>query len=744
MNKQRHFVLYLDESGWGGNSIGAMKRFQLAGFVAPCENGNIEHLKTRHTTKINNLISKARVESGLTKDQVHHATDIPGNTEDTEKYRSFITKLVSEFPEDWTPVRILNQTGVRTGDPILDYTAMVGSIYCEVLTHLSLLHNLNQNDIRLHILYASVFLKEDDSGNPIFIEKNDYEKRIRIEILDSYLRSEKHESVKPENIGTLAYASAKNELTLIICDWLSNATYNKCRGDESLTNRLFPNTWMITYRFGLDHFSKRIASLMDFHQYGEVLKLLQSSNPSTQEDSHLENALEALSRLRKRDLLPQIQPILATWSQIVETERDPHFIEIAKWYEEVVFPTLLSKSVTNGNESFEETSLPWRFSLHVYALSSANHSGNFNAGAHHSNRIKELSKKLTGYWEHLPIYADGILRVAVHKTDLLHYDEAIDITRKFNDFYTEVAPFFSILGEIPEDLRSDFFAKTLSTESQAQMFKGVDYEEARRLNKLAISHFMDKFDVQQGEQYRTHLETLSGNFDEAKSALNRSLDLPETSTYTEIGNCIKEMQTDGRHFALMHWLRIGAFAAIATKTRNLQQNPSKEIYSLISSKKFINDMDSLSSLTRYPAHSIRRYYCGILAANGDIRKAEEQLLLYRELQNMDDSKSQIGSHVFEFICLAAQLEVSVLGYKATNDLQWLRKQLSEMKKNSSWLGIQERILRLNRYLKDKEPLNCFKQITSNIEEDLISIRNTKTFNENLLISLLSSTRKIPW
>ncbi len=732
-NTARHHVLYIDESAWGGKKVGAKKNFQLAGFWAPCQSGKKSHLKDRYKVQAEQLITKSRVESKFPAGDEFHATEV----RDEELYGRVCEQLFSRIPPDWQPVRIVNWDGIQTGDPVLDYTLLVGHLYVKVLQQIRSSYPNSDDEIVLHLVYASVFMELDSNDDPIYLDDLEYERRSRFEILHEHLRQSGEANPEDLRIGTFEFASGSKHPVMQICDWISNASFNRCR--ERIEPMEILNRRLNTHDFDLSAFNQRIDDQLRSGRLGDALVLIAGASSS---EKYLPQIVEKMASLRKRDRDTQIQIVVASWARRVEAERDPNALETLGWYEKSVIPALLATVPDEKRNRFCTTIAHWQYSLHLYSLSCANHSGNLLEAEKHAKKLQELVPALAGRWEHIGLLIEGMTRVAVHMTDLLRFEEANQLMQRYSDFLEETGGLFSgVLEEIPERVRSDLRGKTLSTSSQSQMFLGLKtasaFEEARKLNDLARLEFEDISDVNQTLQYRANLET---NADDLDQAVRGRLLLPRRSaeaTHLEIGNLIASLDSGEvpQGFAILHWLRI------ASRSTQGQGKVASEIYSAWKGNKALSKNPwVLCKGLEYPAHGIRRYLATLQAHQGASVDARDTLLSFRKL-NKADGKSRSESHVDELIWTAAQIETAV-ALLGAGDLNRCKKLLETSKADRS-CALPRLRSHLGR-LQGLEPLHRYKAHVEELIACVEKVLPDPSGDATAVLELDATSRRIPW
>jgi hypothetical protein len=727
-----HHVLYIDESEWGGKDVGAKKKFQLAGFWAACQSEKLSHLLDRHKVQADHLIAKARVRSKFPAGDEFHATEVS----DGELYGRVCEQLFSRIPPDWHPVRIVNWDGIRTGDPVLDYTLLVGHLYVKVLQQIRSSYRDPDDEIVLHLVFASVLMELDINDYPIFLDHLEYERRSRFEILHEHLRQSGEANPEECRIGTFVYASGDHPV-MQICDWISNASFNRCR--ERIEPMEILNRRLNTHDFDLSAFNQRIDDQLRSGRLGDALVLIAGASSS---EKYLPQIVEKMASLRKRDRDTQIQIVVASWAQRVEAERDPNALDTLGWYEKSVIPALLAAVPDEKRKRFCNTVAHWQYSLHLYSLSCANHSGNLLEAENHAKKLRELVPALAGRWEHIGLLIEGMTRVAVHMTDLLRFGEANQLMQRYSDFLEETGGLFSgVLEEIPERVRSDLRGKTLGTAAQSLMFLGLEtesaFEEARNLNDMAMQEFEDNSDIDQTLQYRANLETNAGDLDQGRRFLAKSLGLSAEATHLEIGNLIASLDSGEvpQGFAILHWLRI------ASRSTQGQGKVASEIYSAWKGNKALsNNPWVLRKGLEYPAHGIRRYLAVLQAHRGASDDAESTLLSFREL-NKADGKSRSESHVDELIWTAAQIETAV-ALLGAGDLNRCKNLLETSK--ADWSGALPRLRSHLGRLQGLEPLHRFKAHVEELIACVEKVLPDPGKDATAVLELDATSRRIPW
>jgi hypothetical protein len=721
------YVLFIDESMWSRERL--PKTFQIAGFYTPCSSQNRNDLLSHFNPIGTELIKTAGESSNIPSHLWRHSTDVHQYREHRENYPAFVSSILQEMPDSWKPIRIVNRLGLDFGHPETNYTMACAQLYLETIDQIR--GELGEGKpIKLHLIYSRV-CHEDDTGEIQTIPSNEYSNRLLIEI--RVAASRRGDRVLTSTLGELYEASARREDVLVICDWLNNAStksFGNLRNAPALKEEL-------KSRFS-DHdldpagWSDGIHDLIRTERYGEALIRLHNG----MHEELFTEILQELVDLNARDRDYQLSVIVNFCAQLVETNRDSTAPEVFDYFLQKLLPGLRNCS----QEQKQQTLDHFEYALHLYALSSANHRGSPEQAEIHAIEIERLTPSLAGRWEHTGLLIDGQLRLAVHWTDLMRFEDAAQRMEQFCRFIEETSSLFhdSVPTVFPDQVYSSLLGKALGTRLQTEMFRGLEdpqyMELARELSDRALEQFDDPADVARQKQYRCQLETYAGNMSSARSWLARSLGITDDS-HSEIANFIDSL-TDhwAQGFALIHWCRIGSYSLI-------HDNAESEAFWMAfkDTKNFRNNRWFREDSLDYPAHGIRRFLAPLLAHYGE----SEAIRLVRSLQHLEmaDHSDRNESPLHDLSWSAAQIETAI-AFSNSGEVSHAKKLLSNEEQ-----ARRGALQRLNRYIQRHESspalsalVTLATELTSGIEE-IIPLLGA---DHNKIRQLAAISRRVPW
>ena len=249
--------------------------------------------------------------------------------------------------------------------------------------------------------------------------------------------------------------------------------------------------------------------------------------------------------------------------------------------------------------------------------------------------MERLLPSLAGRWEHATLLMRGLVAQAVHQTDSFDHAAASARMKVVAGYYGQLGELFhTALPEVfPTRVRSDLHGRALGTWLQSEILAGLQEPDrlvaARALSERAIDEFPAEADKERQYQYRCQLETAAGEYSEARRFLARSLRLTE-SGHAALGAAVADLgrvSTVAQGFALLHWFRLGATAALdgAADERDA----------------FLKGVESAEALDwawcagrvtdDYPTHGILRRVAVIRALRGEAEQAVAALRRLAEI-----------------------------------------------------------------------------------------------------------------
>jgi hypothetical protein len=409
---------------------------------------------------------------------------------------------------------------------------------------------------------------------------------------------------------------------------------------------------------------------------------------------------------RGRD--PQLGLLVGWLDQLIGQQRllDKGY-EIAHWLLNHVEAPLRAQLILHKDEA----TLDWfAYSLRRWALTACNHKGVLLEGRSEMECLQSLQLSVATQWERVPLVMEGLIAQAVHHTDCFEFDEACDLMRfvteslklQQNLFHDGMPSYF------PRQLKFDLRSRALGTLVQSEMFAGATdrarLQSARSASDEAIKEFTSFSERARQYQYRCHLETVGGDFATARKYLIRSLEgtdaEPIDDSHDRIAELVTEKSFDAgwkSEFAILHWLRIGAYAcldahylgsAVKTGAGSEREQSTDRLFppaeinqpagasdppaSLIERESFLLALDASDQLNSsacqgrpadYPAHSILRFVAVINAACGNW---DNSLLALKRLHALDPIGK--GQMVLAMVLIAAQVEVAGLLWERNETL----------------------------------------------------------------------------
>ncbi|MFZ0749171.1 MAG: hypothetical protein WAM70_07410, partial [Pyrinomonadaceae bacterium] len=559
----RDYYFFVDESDFGATSPFPPL---LAGFVAPMNPEVFEQAE--------------KIMAGFpgwdrAEDPEFHATKLK-----PDPLNQGIQYLVPELQKlGWQPVRIVNLERVRYGERLPTQTNMVAELALRIFQAFS---NGPDDRINLHLRADMVSLEPRNSqGHTLSISKRDYEIRF-----DEYLglaavrRGLARDKLNWE-VPKISLKDAKFEPPLQICDLLANAShanYRRCstRSKEILRDAFgsFDQT-MET----LD-LVERVDRLMSEESYGVALQVLTDalhdegqivSQVRDGAGHRLQRCIERLEQIGVRGRDAQLGILVVWLDQLIGQQRlDTRGHKIANW----LIDNLAAPLRAHLRQIDEDHTVNWfEYSLRRWALTAANHAGALKDAERQVHAMQELQPLLARQWERIPLLIDGMILQAVHQTDCFAFDRVSDNMEWIAEALKLQSSSIQRLmpAAFAQPIAYDARARALGTRVQALTLRGfnneAEIEKARNVSDEAIMEFSSIDDQCRQYQYRCHLETIAGDFAEARRFLLMSMVKSDTlGTACEqenigaplllIGNL--ELEDSNYRFWLQHWLRIGA------------------------------------------------------------------------------------------------------------------------------------------------------------------------------------------
>lgn len=722
-----NYVLFIDESMWSRDRL--PKTFQIAGFYTSCSSHRRNELLFHFNQIAVQLLATAGECSSIPAHLWKHSTEVHQYREHRENYPSFVSSLLDGLPDSWKPIRIVNHLGLDFGHPETNYTMACAQLYLATIDQIR--NELGKmRPFKLHMVYSKV-CHEDENGEIQTIPSREYRDRL---ITEFRVAASRTSDIGLEATqGQLHEASARKEDVLVICDWLNNAStrsFNNLQSSPELMQRLKglfsdhdldPSAW-----------TDEIHTLIQTERYGEALIRLHNG----MHEDLFNEILQKLLQLSARDRDYQLSVIVNFCGQLAETNRGANAPPAFDYF----LNKLLSGLRNSASEEIQQTFDHFEYALHLYALSSANHRGNPEQADLHSVELERLAPALAGRWEHTALLIDGQLRLAVHWTDLLRFEDAAHRMSQFCRFIEETSSLFhdSVPEVFPDQVYSNLLGKSLGTRLQADMYRGLTdpqfFDTARELSDQALEQFDDPGDLARQQQYRCQLETYAGNMSNARNWLSKSLGIHDNS-HAQIASHIDSI-TDhwAQGFALLHWCRLGSFSLIHDETEADDfWLAFKGVRTLGRSKWLKHD------LLDYPAHGIRRFLAPLHA----MHEEGEATRLVRSLQHLEfaDHSDCNKSPIHDLSWSAAQIETA-LAFANAEKFGPAEKLL--LKDEQALRGAKPRLKRYVRRYESNPALNALVCLAQQLISEIDEIIPLKGADKNKCRRLELSSRRVPW
>ena len=607
------FDLYIDESGNFQETAKARKfqgfASQLVGILTP--QGQLTAAKAESILEIGYQNAGY---SQLGK-EVHGTKLTPG-----AGYDRLITTLTEKNKEKgWQPVRLVNKEDIDYGDRVNNYVNMVAELILRIFQQ----KNLETNDkITLNLYYAIVKINEGKNQKPVFIEPKEYRAQLEYHLAFAAVRQGLADKYTRWKIGQCKPRSAKKERELQLCDLLSNAShddYTKC-GEETkviLQNAFKPYDYSMVAYLALEQCDL-------FIQNGSLGLAIRTLAERLNQEDEGENVRESASE--------RLEIIISKLASYTATERNNQLTLLINWLEQIIN---LQRSLALGSQLVtwlqteiyqplvtelkdKKDTLDWfNYALHFWALTDCNHQGNLIAARKEVNELESLISALAGKWEYVTLLMKGLVAEGVHRTDCLEYDETATKMELVANYYREVSSLFTVAfpDVFPEQIHSQLRGEALGTWLQAEIYAGATeptrLNKARELSNDCIAEFTTSGDKAIQYQYRCHLETLAGDFKQARKYLAKSFGI-EDDSHSAISQHIKTLEGFKQGFALLHWLRLGTIAYLD----NNNAEWSEFIQAFKKAKLQYNSWCQGQQWSSYPVHGILRRVALIEAIEG--------------------------------------------------------------------------------------------------------------------------------
>ncbi|MBZ0153709.1 MAG: hypothetical protein K8J09_19455 [Planctomycetes bacterium] len=590
---------------------------QLAGILAP--HGSLTANAAAHLlTDLCNVVHRAFQGE-------FHATDLSGADVSAMVERA----LPSLAGQCWQPVRLTNREAVVFGDRVTTYANMVAEL---LLRCFQSLRRRGLVDVGIELHCAAVW----DEGREDTFTSDDYLPRIREVLARAAIRAGHGENQQRWHLTGLHFRSGKRDPELQLCDLLSNASWANFRKLDAATKELLEQAlgacdWTLQLRADLD----RIEDLRAAGAFGLALLHTAECELATDRADRLRTDARRRRDAMVRNLADlgapardvHLHTILTELEQTIQWRRDlAPGRNLADWCLRSVATPLRQALPTAQQEEVD-----WfEFAVHLRLLMASNHDGDLGGSSAHLLPMQRLQRSIVKNWEHVDLFLEAQVHLAVHQTDARDFAGAVATAGQVADFHGNLASLFHAANPVlPEHVRSRRRGEALGTAMQAAMLAGLvepsHFETARKLSDAAQAEFDSTADAKRQAQYRCQLETLAGALPAARSWLARAIVCAEDATAITLA--ITGLQSGGmeRGFLLLHWLRFGAAAHGDPKAHA----EAKAFTDSWQASPLGGDPWCTGQRTQHPGPSIQRYLGEIALANRDVAAAEQALLQLR-------------------------------------------------------------------------------------------------------------------
>lgn len=592
-----------------------------------------------------------------------HATEIvrratQGAGFPRKKYGRLLSEAVRGIQLcSWQPVRLVNLERTGFGDRFATYANMAAELVVQALEALAA---RGQQHVALKVIPARYY----DPKRKMTLPVDAYERRIGERIAFCAVRRGRAATIRPGSIA-VKLGSGRNEPVLQLCDLLSNASFRNFGNAKHARRGDVLKEAFAEFDFTLQVAAplERIIQLSGDGLYGLALREIAEARADPSIDGglrarivrHEEGTLERLARL-------------------AAPARDPHLSVLASWLEQIVAEQRagdrglraaaalrkMADALRNRVPDGEGGTVDWfRFACRRWELTAANHAGDLQAGQDASAALEGLMGSLAGRWEHGPLLIGAMVVQAVHLTDVFEHERAAARCRAVVDYHVTLRELFhrALPQAYGPDLRSDQLGKALGTWLQAAWIPiaaGVasadEIAVVRELSERAMAEFEREADLRQQYQYRAQLETFAGDFAAAREYLGRSLGLGTGKhDHAALAAAIAALDGIARGFAVAHWLRIGARAAMAGDRQEVEAVfgalPGQGFWRLCS--------ETVHQLQSYPVHGILRSAAALAAWAGETDQALRFVAAFRRGEPVNNRRP-----VFAAIFAAMLLETA--------------------------------------------------------------------------------------
>jgi len=520
------------------------------------------------------------------------------------------------------PVRLVNVERVSWGNRAANYLNMVAELLLRLSEHF---RRIGYPRLNWHLHYARWVYEAADGGREV-LTPEEYERKIREYFAIAGVRAGCGGRMASWNLVSVTPASARRERALQICDLLSNASYHEViasgRGSSAS-----PADGVVGCACGEWGFTLQIRALDErVHEclcngasgIGAVLVAQAGFGENDENENALLNMIiENMASIDGAALELQLKEI-TNWLEVMtdHVRNAPLARRIGTWFLERLL-TPLTRILNGRDEALIEVS---RFRIQRLLLTTCNHCGDLVGASLHASELRRSLPAVASRWDAMDSVLTALVHIAVHQTDARQLDEAAENMRAVDSFLGGVSSLLSTAypGVFPEAVSATLRGQALGTWLQAEMAAGLldrrRLKQARALNEQAMAEFATVTDRGRQCQYRCQIETYDGAFAEARAWLQASLSA-SSSDCAALAETIGSLRGASQGFALLHWARIGACAALVGDEQEAKQ--FAEAYRGVG----LCRSEWVRMAREYPAHGILRQVALLYAARGQHSEA---------------------------------------------------------------------------------------------------------------------------
>ncbi len=529
----------------------------------------------------------------------------------------------------WQPVRLTNREATVFGDRATTYTNLVAEL---LLRCFERLRRDGNSPIGIELHCAGVW---DEQRNAT-LDRSDYLPRLQEVLARAAIRSGHGDQQRHWSLAGFVFRSGMRDPELHLCDLLSNASWSDFRKLDGPTRmRLQESLGDFDLTLQLREDLERLDDLMAIGALGQALVHAAECELDTDRVDRVRFEARRRRDRMSRDLAAlgapardvHLQTILTHLEQVIQWQRDlAPGTQLAEWCR-----TAIVEPMRRLLPATERDEVDWfEYGVLLRLLMASNHAGDLQGASNHAERMRTLHPGITARWEHIDLFLQGQIHLAVHYTDARSCDIALATARRVADFHGNLAGLLqAAMPDLPADVRSTRRGEALGTAMQAAMVAGIDdpsqFAMARALGDAALAEFASAADRARQAQYRCQLESLAGDFAAAREWLARAV--ASAADHASIRHAIaRTVSESSRGFLLLHWLRLGS--------RVLQHSSATAEATAFAAAwtaaDFAKEPWLIGERSEHPSPSIMRYCGEVAMALGDAAMADRCLRWLRE------------------------------------------------------------------------------------------------------------------